>query len=135
MSTWKTLTKSGVRVRTFYVLVVDDDESFSASVTDFLEGEGLRARSASDGLRALEVIQQERPDLILLDMYMPVMDGWKLVREMRSRRIDVPIIAMTSADEVRRDAQEIRAAAYIAKPMSLPLLIQRLDRILGPQAP
>jgi len=114
-----------------FVLIVDDERFFRESVADFLRGEGFRVRSAVSGIEALRIIEQEQPDLVLLDMHMPVMDGWTFARELRIRGLNIPIMAMTSAEEARSYARAIEAASYVVKPVSLPLLLQRLESVLG----
>jgi CheY-like chemotaxis protein len=60
---------------------------------------------------------------------MPIMDGWTLAQELRTRHIDVPLVVMTPARNAREWAQEVGATAYISKPVSLPALISRIDQI------
>jgi CheY-like chemotaxis protein len=110
------------------VLVVDDDPSLRWILASFLQTEGYRVQTAANGARALECIEQERPTVILLDMDMPVLDGWGLVQELHARRISLPIIAMTAAKDARRWAEQIGAKAYVVKPVSFPALLGRIDQ-------
>jgi CheY-like chemotaxis protein len=111
------------------ILVVDDDLAFTTPLIGFLEGEGFRVRSANTGVEALEAIAEERPDLVLLDMYLPMMDGWEFARELRARDIAIPIVVTTAAHQARQAAEEIGAAAYVPKPLSLPMLLQRITAL------
>ena len=111
------------------VLVVDDDPIVRGTIGMFLEVEGYAVQTAADGIEALEQIENDRPSVVLLDMRMPVMDGWAFVRELGARAIDLPIIVMTSAGDARRWAQEIGAPAYVPKPISFPALIARIDQL------
>jgi two-component system response regulator MprA len=111
------------------VLVVDDDPSVRETIGTFLRVEGYAVQTAADGAEALEQIGRERPAVVLLDMRMPIMDGWDFVRELRARAIELPIIVMTSAQDARRSAEEIGAPAYVAKPVSYPALIARIDHL------
>jgi two-component system, OmpR family, response regulator len=111
------------------VLIVDDDAALREMLTSFLANEGFRVQSAANGSEALAIVAQERPRMIILDVSMPVMDGWALVRELRANNWDVPLVVMTAARDARRCADEIGAAAYVVKPVSLPQLLARIIRI------
>ncbi len=73
--------------------------------------------------------ERERPHFVLLDMQMPVMDGRAFLRELRARGINLPIVVMTGAPEARQTAREVGASAYAAKPVTVPLLLARLDAL------
>ena len=111
------------------VLVVDDDPFVRAMLSAFLEQEGYRVQTAANGAEALDCVLQEQPTLVLLDMNMPIMDGWDFVRELKSREFQIPIIVMTPARDARECAQEVGATAYVSKPVSLPALISHIDQI------
>lgn len=113
------------------ILVVDDDESILDVVLLTLEFEGFQTRSASDGAQALEILERDNPALVLLDMRMPVMDGWGFARAIAERGIDVPIIVMTAAQDARRWAEEIGADAYVEKPFDLGKLVETINRVLA----
>jgi two-component system, chemotaxis family, chemotaxis protein CheY len=113
------------------ILVVDDDEGILDVVLMTLDFEGYTTRSARDGAEALALIEKERPALVLLDMRMPVMDGWGLARALAERGIRVPVVVMTAAQDARRWADEIGADAYVEKPFDLRKLVQTVDRVLG----
>jgi len=111
------------------VLVVEDDARLRSTLVSFLEDEGYLVAAAANGAEALDLIEQTGADLLLLDMHMPIMDGWKTVQELRSRGVDIPIVVMTAAHDARQLATELGAIAYVPKPLSLPSLIRRLDDI------
>lgn len=115
------------------ILVVDDDEDLRALVSDALAGSGRVLLEAEHGLAALELIEARGlPDIILLDMNMPVMNGWKLAEEMRARDLwRVPVIVITAAHDAARSAQEIGAAAYLGKPFSVLALSALVDQLLA----
>jgi len=115
-------------VQTCRVLVVDDDEVILAAVSGILGQEGYRVETATNGSEALEAIERSHPDLVLLDMRMPVLDGWALARVLRERDIDLRIVVMTAAQDARRWADEIGANAYLAKPFDLDDLIAIVER-------
>jgi two-component system, chemotaxis family, chemotaxis protein CheY len=115
------------------VLVVDDDLSIRLTVSEFLEDEGYQVTTASNGRDALAIIEQERPTLVLLDMRMPIMDGWGFARELRSREINIRLVVMTAARDARSWAEEIGATAYVAKPFDLSALLGILDGLCSNQ--
>ena len=110
------------------ILVVDDDPEILAMLRDFLEGEGLTVRTAENGAEALEALEELAPALILLDMRMPVLDGWGFAEKFRERQLGYPIVVMTAAESARRWAEEIGATAYIAKPFDVNELLQTIER-------
>ena len=95
---------------------------------DFLEGEGLVVRTAANGAEALELLEDLAPALILLDMRMPVLDGWGFAERCRERQLAYPIVVMTAAESAERWAEEIGATAYIAKPFDVDELLQTIER-------
>jgi two-component system, chemotaxis family, chemotaxis protein CheY len=97
-------------------------------VVDILEFEGYEVEAAMDGAEGLEVLERIRPTLILLDMRMPVLNGWDFARIMKERGINVPVLVMTAAQDARRWAQEIGADGYIAKPFHLLDLLDSVEK-------
>jgi CheY-like chemotaxis protein len=114
------------------VLVVDDDASILDTVTAILSGEGYEVVSAASGQEALDAVALKRPLVILLDMRMPVMDGWAVARALRGQGIDVPIVVMTAAESAKRWADEVGAEGFLAKPFGLDDLLAAVDRFRGP---
>ena len=110
------------------ILVVDDDPEILAMLRDFLEGEGFAIRTATNGAEALEALEDVAPALILLDMRMPVLDGWAFAAQLREREVAYPIVVMTAAESARRWADEIGATGYIAKPFDVNELLQTIER-------
>jgi CheY-like chemotaxis protein len=116
------------------ILVVDDDATILFSVAELLELEGYVVATATNGAEALEKTGVLRPGLVLLDMRMPVLDGWAYARALRDRGVDLPIVIMTAAHDARRWADEIGADGYIAKPFEADALIAAVERIVGKPA-
>jgi CheY-like chemotaxis protein len=114
------------------ILVVDDDATILTSVAELLELEGYAVATAANGAEALELTRDLRPGLVLLDMRMPVLDGWAYARQARERGLDPRIVIMTAAQDARRWADEIGADGYIPKPFEADDLIHAVERILGP---
>ena len=110
------------------ILVVDDDPSIVSTVSEILDFEGYPVQTATNGVEALRAIERTEPSLILLDMRMPVMDGWGFASALRERGVSLPIIVMTAAENAERWAHEIEAAGYVAKPFDLLDLIAVVER-------
>lgn len=115
------------------ILVVDDDEVILSTLALFLADEGYVVEVAGNGQEALERAEREHPRLILLDMKMPVMDGWAFAAAYRERPgPHAPIIVMTAARDARGRAAEIAADGFLAKPFDLDRLLD-LVRQHAPQ--
>ena len=114
------------------VLVIEDDPVILSTVVDILEFEGYRVEKATNGAEGLASIERSRPALVLLDMRMPVMNGWDFARILEERGIKVPILVMTAAQDAKRWAHEIGAEGYVAKPFHLPDLLSAVEALLGP---
>jgi CheY-like chemotaxis protein len=111
------------------ILVVDDDPAILETLSEILSFEGYPVASASNGADGLKALEQLHPALVLLDMRMPVLDGWGFARKVQERGIDVRIIVMTAAQDARRWASEISADGYVAKPFDLTELLDTVERI------
>ena len=110
------------------VLIVDDEPDIRATVSAMLEIEGYDVAEAANGADALAVVEADPPDVILLDMRMPVLDGWGFAAEMRRRNHAIPIVVMTAARDAARWAEEVAAAAFVAKPFGYDDLIAAVER-------
>ncbi len=118
------------------VLVVDDDESILDFVREALEDAGYRVETATDGGEALELAARRPPDLILLDMRMPIVDGWEFAERYRqSPGPHAPMIVMTAARDAEAIAADIHADGYLAKPFTLDSLLDLVERYRQPAAP
>ena len=124
--------RAGGDVHLSTVLVVDDDASILDTVSSILSGEGYDVVSASTGQEALATVARTRLVLILLDMRMPVMDGWAVARALRERDNKVPIVVMTAAESAKRWADEVGADGYLAKPFGLDELLDTVERFRTP---
>ncbi|MGZ3676729.1 MAG: response regulator [Ktedonobacterales bacterium] len=111
------------------ILIVDDDETILSTIEFLLVDAGYPVILASNGKEALACAKQQPPCLILLDMKMPVMDGWAFVRAYREEpEPHAPIIMMTAAHEPASRAEAIAADAYIAKPFNIDQLLALVHR-------
>ena len=113
------------------ILVVEDDGNISDLIRMYLVKEGFDVRIASDGGKALEEFSKEEPDLILLDIMLPVMDGWAVCAKIRETS-KVPIIMLTAKSEVfdRIQGLEMGADDYIVKPFEMKELLARINAVL-----
>jgi DNA-binding response OmpR family regulator len=113
------------------ILIVDDEPKIVKQARDYLERSGFRVLAAGDGQLALAVAHQERPDLVVLDLNLPAIDGLDVCRVLR-RESDVPIIMLTArADEADRlIGLELGADDYIVKPFSPRELVARVRAVL-----
>ena len=117
------------------VLVVDDDEFIRACVVDILRDEGYEVLDAPHGAAALALVEDLPPDLILLDMRMPVLDGWGFARAYHDRPgPHAPIVVMTAAQDAAQRATQVCSASYIAKPFQLDELLEMVERFPRHQA-
>ena len=106
------------------VLVVDDDEAILELVEMALDLEGRTVVPARDGRQALALLDSVEPALILLDMRMPVMNGWQFVASYRRAAArPAPIVVMTAGKDAAATAAEIEADAYLGKPFDLEELL------------
>src|SRR5215469_2097021 len=102
------------------VLVVDDQQDIRDFISFVLQGEGYCVLTADNGAVALEQVARKPIDVVLLDMGMPVMDGWAFARAYRERPgPHVPIVVLTAAHDAATRAAQIQADAYLGKPFEL----------------
>jgi two-component system, OmpR family, response regulator ChvI len=113
------------------IALVDDDRNILTSVSIALQAEGFAVRIYSDGEAALRAFAENAPDLVVLDIKMPRLDGMEVLRRLREKS-QIPVIFLTSKDDELDEALGLAMGAddYIAKPFSLRLLIARIRAIL-----
>src|ERR1700716_3420933 len=113
------------------IALVDDDRNILTSVSIALEAEGYRIMTYSDGASALDGFKTSPPDLAILDIKMPRMDGMELLRRLRQKS-DMPVIFLTSRDEEIDELFGLKMGAddYIAKPFSQRLVLERVKAVL-----
>jgi CheY-like chemotaxis protein len=114
---------------------VEDDPDLAALEADVLQERGHAVEIASNGREALDAVQRAAPDLILLDMKMPVMGGREFAEEYRRREAKAaPIVVVTAADDAQRRAAEVGASAWIGKPFDPEVLVDKVASLLGPSS-
>jgi two-component system response regulator ChvI len=113
------------------IALVDDDRNILASVSIALESEGYRVQTYTDGASALDGFQAGAPDLAILDIKMPRMDGMELLRRLR-QKTDLPVIFLTSKDDEIDELFGLKMGAddFIKKPFSQRLLVERVKAVL-----
>ncbi|MCS7082313.1 MAG: response regulator [Bacteroidetes bacterium] len=124
------------------ILLVEDNEMNRDMLVQRLQRRGFSVLTAHDGAEGVELARRERPDLVLMDLSLPVMDGWEATRQLKSDpdTASIPIIALSAhvLPAERERALACGADAYATKPVHLPELlglIKRLDPRRGPDAP
>jgi two-component system, chemotaxis family, chemotaxis protein CheY len=110
------------------VLIVDDDLTIVDIVKETLEFENIPVITASNGREALECVEKVLPSVVLLDMRMPVMDGWQFASNARARGLKLSIVVMTAAHDAGKWAKEIGATDYLEKPFDLENLLAVVER-------
>lgn len=117
------------------ILLVEDNEMNRDMLSRRLERKGHQVVIAVDGQQAIEFAAAEKPDLILMDMSLPVMDGWEATRRLKAGEAtkQIPIIALTAhaMPEDERKSREAGCDDYDTKPIELPRLLEKMEALLG----
>jgi DNA-binding NtrC family response regulator len=110
------------------VLLVDDEVEFISALAERLSFRGIRARTASGGEEALAAIEQEPPQVVLLDLMMPGMSGIEVLQEIRRTHPDIKVILLTGHGSTREGMEGMRLGAfdYLMKPLSIDELMEKL---------
>ena len=118
------------------ILIVEDEANIRELLRLYLEREGYTVIEAENGVEGIKKWKSEKPDMLLLDVMMPVMDGWAVCKEIRAES-DVPIIMLTAKGEtaVRVSGLEMGADDYIVKPLEMPEVIARVRAVFRRMAP
>ena len=113
------------------ILIIEDEEAIQGVVKAFLEDEGYNVVLASDGLEGMEKFREYHPDLILLDLMLPKMNGFSVCEAIR-KESQVPIIMLTALDDDDSQMKGFDALAddYITKPFSMPLVVKHIEAVL-----
>ena len=118
------------------ILIVEDEANIRELLRLYLEREGYTVLEAENGVEGIKKWKSDKPDMLLLDVMMPVMDGWEVCREIRAES-DVPIIMLTAKGETadRVSGLEMGADDYIVKPLEMPEVIARVRAVFRRMAP
>ncbi len=114
------------------ILIVEDEHAMRVVLRDILESEGYRAQTAADGAAGLELAVTEKPDLILLDVMMPKLDGYAVCAELRRLAIRTPVLMVTAKGQIpdRVTGLDSGADDYLVKPFSTEELLARVRALL-----
>ena len=110
------------------VFIVDDDAAIRRLLVGVLDELGLAFSVAANGLEALDAVVADNPQLIVLDLQMPVMDGWTFLRNLRSRGDETPVLVLSAANDSARLVQEFGAQEVLRKPFDIDVLVERVER-------
>jgi DNA-binding NtrC family response regulator len=116
---------------TQHILVVDDEPGIREFMAAALDEVGFEVETAANGREALDRIAEERPELVLLDLQMPVMSGWEVLTQLQMANVDVPVVCMTAGDRCKAEVVRHHAAGFIAKPFELGELYDIVERFAG----
>jgi DNA-binding response OmpR family regulator len=119
------------------ILVVDDDPAIRQLLTDVLEMEGYEVSTAADGLAAVHVVQTTSPDFVVLDVMMPGLDGFGVLKAIRSQGGEpVPVLMLTAAAEPDANARAWSSGVdyYLAKPFTADAVLDLIDGVLAGQS-
>ena len=113
------------------VLVVEDDNNIAELLRLYLQKDGFEVSHAADGGKAVEMAKEIQPDLVLLDIMLPVMDGWQVCRELR-KTMKMPIIMLTAKGETDDKVAGLKNGAddYVTKPFEMKELLARIEAVL-----
>jgi DNA-binding response OmpR family regulator len=122
-----------------HILVVDDEPEIVKMVGRLLEGRGHRVTTARDGQEALDAVERDRPDLLIIDLHLPKLDGFEVTKKLRSEAStkDMPIVMMTAAFPTVADADRgitVGADEYVVKPFLREVLLHNVERLLSRSA-
>jgi CheY-like chemotaxis protein len=115
------------------ILVIDDSDSICSAIASYLAVNGYAALTAYDGDEGVRIAAQSRPDVILLDIMMPVLDGWGAIKRLKStpETAAIPVLALSA---LRLSEEQVFAAGfegYLSKPVPPHRLIEEIDRVSG----
>lgn len=113
------------------IILIDDDRSWLNSAVELLRGEGFEVEAAEDGQRGLELLDHSMPMLIILDVHMPRLGGFDVLRELRRRGQRAPILMVSSEDQAVLMAQALAegVTSFLRKPITADMLLRAIRRL------
>jgi two-component system response regulator MprA len=112
-----------------HVLVVDDQDEIRHTLQTALDDEGYTVECAANGREALDILARSKPCVILLDLMMPVMDGWAFCEEQKRSGDQTPVVLLSAAGRLDEQAKALCAAAFIPKPFDLDRVISTIEGV------
>lgn len=115
------------------LLLVDDETEFVTTLAERLELRGMTVRTASDGEAALPMVDDETPDIIVLDLMMPGIGGMETLKRIKASHPDIPVILLTGRGSTKEGIEGMKQGAfdYMMKPIDLDQLLQKLEEARG----
>jgi DNA-binding NtrC family response regulator len=112
------------------VLLVDDEEDFTASLSERMESRGLAVTVSANGAEAIEQVQRETYDAVILDLAMPGMDGIETLKRLLAENPDLQVILLTGRATVRKgvEAMQVGAVEFLEKPANLEVLMEKIEK-------
>jgi CheY-like chemotaxis protein len=115
------------------VLVIDDDDAVCEVLREALSEDGYAVATVPHGAAALELVKHHQPAVILLDLRMPIMDGWSFAEQYRrAAKPAASLILLSALKEIEESAGRLGAAAFIRKPFELDEVVQVIERCISP---
>ena len=117
--------------KTKRVLVVDDESSIRDTLADAFAFEGYEVLTATNGAVALDLVRAHLPDVVVLDLMMPVMSGWQFLEACATEKLcaETPVLVMSASRRLNEDASKLGFTAIIAKPFDLDVMLAAVDRL------
>ncbi len=115
------------------ILVVDDEDALRTVLSSELEGEGYKVASASDGAEAIDILKKDEFDLILLDIKMPNVDGFEVLKFVKETHPDTKVIMLTGFADLKNaiESKKLGAEDFVSKPYDLVDLLTTVERVLS----
>ncbi|MEX0736582.1 MAG: response regulator [Bacteroidota bacterium] len=115
------------------ILVVDDEDALRTVLSSELEGEGYKVASAADGSEAIEILKKDEFDLILLDIKMPNVDGFEVLKFVKETHPDTKVIMLTGFADLKNaiESKKLGAEDFVSKPYDLVDLLTTVERVLS----
>jgi CheY-like chemotaxis protein len=117
------------------VLIVEDDPDILSSLAEVIREEGFEVHTAANGFQALAALERSRPDLIFLDLMMPVMDGWRFMEEVRQRfpALAAPIVLISAMHNLTDEARRLGVRHFLPKPYDLADVVRIAQECCDPR--
>ncbi|MGZ3404948.1 MAG: response regulator [Polyangia bacterium] len=118
------------------ILIVEDDPDILSSLAEAIREEGFEVETAANGYQALTRLESQRPDLIFLDLMMPLMDGWKFLESARQRfpEMVAPVVLLSAVHNLTEEARRLGVRAFLSKPFDLEDVTRLAHSLTEPRA-
>ena len=119
------------------VLIIDDEKNILDSLSGILEDEGFAVSQATDGKQGLAIFDSEAPDVVLLDVWMPEMDGIQVLKEIKARKNDARVVVISGHGTISTAVEAVKMGAYdfLEKPLSIDKILEVVYRSMGEASP